>query len=52
MSTDSRENHINYVEFPVPSAQEFASVKRFYKEVFRMVVSRRRAQGARIDRRG
>jgi uncharacterized protein len=34
MSTDSRENHIDYVEFPVPSAQEFASVKRFYQEVF------------------
>src|SRR6185436_3827102 len=34
MSTDSRENHINYVEFPAPSAQAFASVKRFYKEAF------------------
>jgi len=35
MSTDSRENsYIDYVEFPAPSAQEFASVKRFYKEVF------------------
>ena len=34
MSTDSRENHINYVEFPAPSAEAFASVKRFYKEAF------------------
>src|SRR5687767_10305656 len=34
MSTDSRDNHIDYVEFPAPSAGEFASVKRFYKEVF------------------
>jgi len=34
MSNDSRENHIDYVEFPASSAQEFASVKRFYKEVF------------------
>lgn len=34
MSTDPRENHINYVEFPAPSAQAFASVKRFYQEVF------------------
>ena len=34
MSTDSRENHINYVEVPAHSAQAFASVKQFYKEVF------------------
>ena len=34
MSTDSRENHVDYVEFPAPSAQAFASVKEFYKEVF------------------
>ena len=34
MSTDPRENHVDYVEFPAPSAQAFASVKRFYKEVF------------------
>jgi uncharacterized protein len=34
MSTDSRENHIDYVEFPAPSAQAFASVKEFYKKVF------------------
>ena len=34
MSTDSRENHINYVEFPAPSAQAFAAVKQFYKEAF------------------
>ena len=34
MSTDPRENHIDYVEFPAPSTEAFASVKRFYKEVF------------------
>jgi len=34
MSADSRENHIDYVEFPAQSAQSFASVKRFYKDVF------------------
>ena len=34
MSTDPRENHIDYVEFPAPSADSFAAVKRFYQEVF------------------
>ena len=34
MNNDSRENRIDYVEFPVPAAQEFAAVKRFYTEVF------------------
>ena len=34
MSTDPRENHIDYVEFPAPSAQALSSVKLFYKEVF------------------
>ena len=34
MSTDPREHHIDYVEFPTPSAEAFASVKRFYKEAF------------------
>jgi len=34
MSMDPRENRIDYVEFPAPSAQALASVKRFYKEVF------------------
>jgi uncharacterized protein len=33
-NSDSRENHIDYIEFPAASAQEFASVKRFYQEVF------------------
>lgn len=34
MSTDPRNNHIDYVEFPAVSAQAFANVKRFYSEVF------------------
>ena len=34
MSTDPRENHIDYIEFPMPSAPAFASAKRFYQEVF------------------
>jgi predicted enzyme related to lactoylglutathione lyase len=34
MKNDPRENHIDYVEFPAQSAQSFASVKQFYKEVF------------------
>jgi predicted enzyme related to lactoylglutathione lyase len=34
MSGDARENHVDYVEFPAPSAQAFADVKRFYGEVF------------------
>src|SRR6266436_1264911 len=34
MSADARENQINYIEFPAPSAEAFASVKRFYKEAF------------------
>lgn len=33
-NTDPRENHIDYVEFPVAGAEAFASVKRFYKDVF------------------
>jgi len=34
INIDPRENHVDYVEFPAQSAQSFASVKRFYKEVF------------------
>jgi len=34
MSNHPRENHIDYVEFPAPSPQAFASVKQFYKDVF------------------
>lgn len=34
MSSDPRENHVDYVEFPAPSAQQFAAAKRFYGEVF------------------
>ena len=34
MSINLRENHIDYVEFPAPSADSFAAVKHFYKEVF------------------
>jgi uncharacterized protein len=34
MNSDPRENHIDYVEFPAPSAPAFAAVKRFYQEVF------------------
>ncbi|HYW73680.1 MAG TPA: VOC family protein [Pyrinomonadaceae bacterium] len=34
MNNDPRDNHIDYVEFPAQSAESFASVKRFYHEVF------------------
>ena len=34
MNADPRENHIDYVEFPGTSQQNFAAVKRFYSEVF------------------
>ena len=34
MNTDLRENHIDYVEFPVTSAPAFAAVKKFYHDVF------------------
>lgn len=34
MSTDPRENHIDYVECPVPAAREFDSVKQFYRDAF------------------
>jgi predicted enzyme related to lactoylglutathione lyase len=34
MNTDPRNNHIDYVEFPAQSVESFASVKRFYSEVF------------------
>ena len=34
MSTNSREGHFDYVEFPTESAESFAAAKRFYKEVF------------------
>ena len=34
MSADPREHRIDYVEFPAQSAESFASVKKFYREVF------------------
>ena len=34
MNTNSREGHIDYVEFPAQSAESFAAAKRFYKQVF------------------
>ena|SRR6188474_522862 len=34
MAADARENRVDYVEFPAPSAETFASVKRFYEDVF------------------
>jgi uncharacterized protein len=34
MSTDPRENRIDYVEFPAETAEAFAAAKRFYKKVF------------------
>jgi predicted enzyme related to lactoylglutathione lyase len=34
MKTDTRENHIDYIEFPAESAESFAAVKSFYREVF------------------
>jgi uncharacterized protein len=34
MSTNHRNNHIDYVEFPAQSPESFAAAKRFYKEVF------------------
>jgi uncharacterized protein len=34
MSTNLREGHFDYVEFPAQTAASFAAAKRFYKEVF------------------
>jgi len=34
MTNDSRDNHIDYVEFPAGSPDAFAAAKRFYQEVF------------------
>jgi uncharacterized protein len=34
MSTESRENRIDYVEFPAPSPESFAAAKRFYQQAF------------------
>jgi uncharacterized protein len=34
MKTESRENRIDYVEFPSPSKESHAATKRFYGEVF------------------
>lgn len=34
MTTDPRENHIDYVEFPAPSPPAFAAAKRFYQTAF------------------
>lgn len=34
MSSDPRENRIDYVEFPAPSAAALISTKTFYQEVF------------------
>lgn len=34
MSTDPRENHLDYLEFPAPSAAAFAATRRFYEQVF------------------
>ena len=34
MTPNPRENHIDYVEFPAPSAQAFATTKKFYQEAF------------------
>ena len=34
MSTNSREAHIDYIEFPAQSSESFAAAKRFYNEVF------------------
>jgi predicted enzyme related to lactoylglutathione lyase len=34
MSTQSREGHIDYVEFPAQSAESLAATRQFYKEVF------------------
>jgi uncharacterized protein len=34
MSTDAREGHIDYVEFPAQSSTAFATAQRFYREVF------------------
>ena len=34
MNADPRDNRIDYVEFPAQSAESFAAVKRFYREVF------------------
>ena len=34
MSTNSREGHFDYVEFPAQSAESFAAAKGFFKDVF------------------
>jgi uncharacterized protein len=34
MKTESRENRIDYVEFPSPTKESHAAAKRFYGEVF------------------
>jgi predicted enzyme related to lactoylglutathione lyase len=34
MKTESRENRINYVEFPAASKESHAAAKRFYGDVF------------------
>ena len=34
MSTDSREGHIDYVEFPAQSTESLAAAKLFYRDVF------------------
>jgi uncharacterized protein len=34
MKTESRENQINYVEFPTASNESHAATKKFYGEVF------------------
>ena len=34
MSTDPRDNRIDYVEFPAPSSQAFKEALAFYKQVF------------------
>ena len=34
MKTESRENRIDYVEFPAPSKESHAAAKQFYSNVF------------------
>jgi predicted enzyme related to lactoylglutathione lyase len=34
MSSDPRENHIDYVEFPAPSVDALTANKKFYRDVF------------------
>ena len=34
MSTDLRENQIDYIEFPAQSQESFATAKRFYQSAF------------------